>query len=461
LTPDNTPEALNHLEQAVLGCLMMDFTRFWPQAGHLDASVFYEPRHRVIFAAIQSLSRQGSGVDMHLVNDELVKTGQIEQAGGVLYLPECCDLWCYESGQFETYVQGLIQQHERRQIAGKCAELAAQARQGGCSTADLRNELQELLVGCQHLALPDRPADMTQLMKAACREIDRRKADDGGDGILTGFEKLDWFTNGLEPANLVILAGRPSMGKTALAVNIALNVSKQGTPAGFVSLEMTGRELGIRMISVKSGMPLQKLRSRERLEDEEIRLRLSTAARLAELPLYVHDRCRPTLDGVTSALRVLHAEHGARLLIVDYLQLIAPKDAPPNQNIWIAYVSQTLKGLARQLEVPILCLSQLSRAVESRQGTDFRPKLSDLRDSGAIEQDADIVLFVYRPEVYAEQLKTKTIKIGDKEHPVAGLAEIIVAKNRNGATGSFWMTCRLEQTSFENFAAEQDTGPGF
>jgi replicative DNA helicase len=441
---------------------MMDFARFWPQAAHLDARVFYEPRHRTIFTAIQSLSRQGSGVDMALVNSELVKTGKLEQAGSSVYLPECCDHW-YEGARFENYVQGLAEQYGRRQIRGKCEEIAAQARQDGRSTADLRNELQELLVGCQHLALPDRPADMTQLMKAACREIDRRKADDGGHGILTGFEKLDWFTNGLEPANLVILAGRPAMGKTALAVNIALNVSKRGVPVGFVSLEMTGRELGIRMISVKSGMPLQKLRSRERLEDEEIRLRLSTAARLAELPLYVHDRCRPTLDGVTSALRVLHAEYGARLLIVDYLQLIAPQDAPPNQNVWIAHVSQTLKGLARQLEVPILCLSQLSRAVENRQGTDFRPKLSDLRDSGAIEQDADIVLFVYRPEVYAEQLKTKTIRIGDKEYPVAGLAEIIVAKNRNGATGSFWMTCRLEQTSFENFAAEQDadTGAGF
>jgi replicative DNA helicase len=439
---------------------MWDFARFWPQAAHLTPDVFYEPKHRMIFAAIQSRSRQGSGVDMTLVHEELAKTGGVEQVGGSLYLTECCDQ-CYEGARFEGYVRELIEQHGKRQIWGKCVEIAALAQQKGCSTADLRNELQDLLVNCQHLALPDRPVDMMRLMKAACREIDRRKADDGGHGILTGFEKLDWFTNGLEPANLVILAGRPSMGKTSLAINIALNVSKQDLPVGFVSLEMTGRELGIRMIAVKSGIPIQKLRSRHPLEDGEICLRETTAARLAELPMFVSDRCRPTLDGVTSALRVLHAEYGARLLIVDYLQLIAPQDAPPNQNLWIAYVSQTLKGLARQLEVPIICLSQLSRAPENRQGTDFRPKLSDLRDSGAIEQDADIVLFVYRPEVYAGQLKSKTVQIGDKQYPPTGLAEIIVAKNRNGATGSFWLTCRLEQTSFENFAAEQDTGAGF
>jgi replicative DNA helicase len=255
-------------------------------------------------------------------------------------------------------------------------------------------------------------------------------------GVGSGFDSLDDYTTGFGPGELVIVAARPSMGKTSLAMNIARAAAGQyNTPVAVFSLEMEVRQLVMRMLSSEAHIPLQKLRTSARLNKDEY-LRLSNAAsKLAELPLYFDDQPGLEITTLRARARQLWIEHNIGMIVIDYLQLIQPPRVVDNLQQWVAYVSASLKNLAKELKIPVICLSQLSRAPETRGG-DRRPMLSDLRDSGAIEQDADVVMFVYRPEVYKEFIKAKDYEIAGTDYPIEGLAEVIIAKNRNGPTGS-------------------------
>jgi replicative DNA helicase len=275
-------------------------------------------------------------------------------------------------------------------------------------------------------------------------------------GLVSGFPRLDDFTTGFNPSELIIIAARPSMGKTALAMNIAVGAAgDSGTPVAIFSLEMDVRQLVLRMLAGEAHISLQRVRTGRMTREEYGRLSLA-AGRLADLNLFFDDQPGLDISVLRARARQLWLEQKIGMIVIDYLQLITPPKPVDNQQQWIAYVSASLKNLAKELRIPIICLSQLSRAPEARGG-DRRPLLSDLRDSGAIEQDADVVMFVYRPEYYKDMFKGKKdpkYQIGNREYPVEGLAEIIVAKNRNGPTGSIPLTFIKEYTMFASLESD-------
>jgi replicative DNA helicase len=284
--------------------------------------------------------------------------------------------------------------------------------------------------------------------------IEQMKSREGFlTGIGSGFDRLDDFTTGFGAGELIIVAARPSMGKTTLAMNFAKAAAAQfDKPVAIFSLEMEVRQLVLRMLAGEAHIPLQKLRTGRLKKDDYIRL-ATAAAKLAELPMFFDDQPGLEIGTLRARARQLWMEHKIGMVVIDYLQLIQPPVMADNQQQFIAYVSASLKNLAKELKIPVVCLSQLSRAPETRGG-DRRPMLSDLRDSGAIEQDADIVMFVYRPEMYKDFIKGKTYEIAGVEYPIDGLAEVIVAKNRNGPTGSVPLTFVGSLTTFQPITTE-------
>ncbi len=438
------PQA-TEIEKLVLGALMIDKDAFSVVSEMLRPETFYEPRNQKVYEAIQTLSMKELPVDIMTVVEELKREGTFEDVGGAAYLMEISQKVA-SAAHVNYHARILAQKYTARQLIHYASEIETKAFD---ETIDVDDLMQEAEGSLFQLSQKNMRQDYTQIdpvVAAAQHAIELAAQNKGGlTGIPSGFTGLDNITSGWQPADLVIIAGRPAMGKTSFALNIAKNIAVDyHEPIAFFSLEMSNMQLVDRLISNVCEISGHDILSGQL--DQEAWKRLDTNIRkLQGCPIYVDDTPGLSVFELRTKARRLVREKGVKIIMIDYLQLMNANGMKFNsRQEEVSTISRSLKGLAKELNIPVLALSQLSRNVESREGIDGkRPQLSDLRESGAIEQDADMVLFVHRPEYYH-------IFQDEKGNDLHGMAQIIIAKHRKGATGDVLLNFRGEFTRFQN-----------
>jgi replicative DNA helicase len=433
------PEA----ERAVLGAIMLDPRAVDAATEVLRPEDFYRPAHQVIFSAMVELSGRSEAIDPITVRSELERGGTLEKAGGAAYLGSLLDGLprITNVGQYARLVKdrALL-----RHVLSISEELRSGASEGKTSAVELIDRAEGSLFQLSEAGRRGGFQPITEIAREGLETLEelleRRELV---TGVSTGFKKLDWMTSGFQRGDMVVLAARPSMGKTALALNIAQHAATRGElSVGIFSLEMSAEQLFFRMISSEAMVPAHKLRT-GRVSSEEWDRVTHAFETLTRARIFVDDTPGVTPMEIRSKARRLKREHDAGLIVVDYLQLMSMGGSYNSRQQEISDISRSLKAIAKELSVPVVALSQLSRAPDQRQG-DHRPQLSDLRESGAIEQDADVVMFIYRPEVYEKDPD----KIAEKE--LEGIAEVIVAKQRNGPVGFVPLFFVKEYALFQN-----------
>ena len=438
------PQATD-IEKAVLGALMIDKDAYASVCEILRPESFYEPRNQMVYTAIRDLSMEEKPVDMLTVADQLAKSGKLEQVGGPGYIAELSS-GVATSANIEYHANIIAQKSLARQLISFASSIQTKAFDETIDVEDLMQEAEgSLFELSQHNMKKDYTAIDPVIAQAVKGIQDAAKNTDGLTGVSTGYFKLDDITSGWQASDLVIIAGRPAMGKTSFALSMAKNIAADlRTPMAFFSLEMSNVQLVNRLISNACEIQGSKILNGQLQRDEWERLD-KNINNLLGAPLYVDDTPGLSVFELRTKARRLVREHGIKLIMIDYLQLMNANGMRfSSRQEEVSTISRSLKGLAKELNIPILALSQLNRGVESREGLEGkRPQLSDLRESGAIEQDADMVLFVHRPEYYH-------IYQDDNGRDLHGMAQIIIAKHRKGATGDVLLTFRGEFTRFEN-----------
>ena len=438
------PQA-TEMEKAVLGALMIDKDAYAIVCEILRPESFYEPRNQMVYAAIRDLSMEEKPVDMLTVTDQLAKSGNLEQVGGPGYIAELSS-GVATSANIEYHANVIAQKSLARQLISFSSMIQTKAFDETIDVEDLMQEAEgSLFELSQHNMKKDYTAIDPVIAQAVKGIQDAAKNTDGLTGVSTGYYKLDDITSGWQASDLVIIAGRPAMGKTSFALSMAKNIAADlRQPMAFFSLEMSNVQLVNRLISNACEIQGSKILNGQLQRDEWERLD-KNINQLLGAPLYVDDTPGLSVFELRTKARRLVREHGIKLIMIDYLQLMNANGMRfSSRQEEVSTISRLLKGLAKELNIPILALSQLNRGVESREGLEGkRPQLSDLRESGAIEQDADMVLFVHRPEYYH-------IYQDDNGRDLHGMAQIIIAKHRKGATGDVLLTFRGEFTRFEN-----------
>ena len=440
------PQALD-IEKVVLGALMIDSDAFTVVSELIRPETFYDPRHQKIYGAIQSLNLHEKPVDIMTVAEELKRSGDLEEVGGPAYIVELSS-HVASSAHIEYHGRILAQKFLARQLIQFASMIETSAFD---ETVDVDELMQKAEGSLFELSQKNMAQEYTQidpivkqahelLLKAA-----NNQENGGLTGISTGFTKLDKITAGWQPSDLVIIAGRPAMGKTSFALSLAKNIAIDNRiPVAFFSLEMNNVQLVNRLLSNVCSISGSKILSGQ-LDPSDWERFDNNLRKMDGAPIYVDDTPGLSVFELRTKARRLVREHGIKVLMVDYLQLMNANGMRFNsRQEEVSTISRSLKGLAKELNIPVLALSQLSRAVEQREGVEGkRPQLSDLRESGAIEQDADMVLFVHRPEYYH-------ILQDEKGNDLHGMAQIIIAKHRKGATGDVLLNFRGEYTRFAN-----------
>ena len=430
-------------EQSVLGALLIDNGAWDRIAEQLTERDFFRKEHRIIFAAINRLAAQDDPFDVVTLHGHLADMALAERVGGLSYLdgltqdtPSAANIGAYAR---------IVRNHAIcRQLIEVASQIADDAfHPAGRSTEVLLDGAESLVFGIAEQGV--RGQNQFQPVKGLlAKAVDRIEALYGQGsaitGLPTGFDDFDQLTSGLQPGDLVVVAGRPSMGKTTFAMNIAENAAIRGDSAvGVFSMEMPGDSLAMRMMSSLGRVSQQRVRTGQ-LEDEDWPRITSAVQMLSQASLFIDDTPSLSPAELRARARRLKREHGLSLIVIDYLQLMQISGSVENRATEIAEISRGLKSLAKELSVPVIALSQLNRSLEQRQ--DKRPVMSDLRESGAIEQDADLIAFIYRDEVY------------NPDSPDKGKAEIIVGKQRNGPIGVVPLTFLGKYTRFENFVSD-------
>ncbi len=444
-------KALPHSEEserAVLAAIPLAPSKLADVRARLDPEDFYLDRHALIYRAMLAVADAGEEVDLRTLQARLEQQGVFDKIGGLAMLAGL-DMDLPDLGRVDTYVELIKERSVRRDLIKFCTVTAGELLDGGGLTASEavpRMERKALELGGELTRRS--PAPLEELFEETVAHLEERC---GGQllGVSSGFPDWDRLSEGLVPGNLIIVAGRPSMGKTTLALDVARHVAlHQVLPVAVFSLEMSRKEISQRLLAAESGLPYADIRAGRLSEREWVRL-YDTIRRNYKAPLHVDDSAAPALFEIAAKARQIKAERGLALVVVDYLQLLSlssyerPRGGrPENRQQEVTALSRALKVLARDLEVPVLVVSQLSRKPDDRV-KNHRPLLSDLRESGAIEQDADQVVFVYRDEMYRKD---------DPE--VKGLAELIVEKNRNGPTGTVNLTFVGERATFHSLHRE-------
>ncbi len=444
--PPQAPEA----EQAVLGGLLVDTRRWDEVADIVRGEDFYLRQHREIFSAIRALQEGGQPVDIVTTSEWLKNQGTLEPAGGLAYLGELANR-TPGTTNVVAYAKIVRERSVLRALLNAAAEISEKAYQPeGLDTEALIDFAERTVFGISdndRRALSGFQSIQGLLTQAVDRIEELYQSGAGITGVSTGFKDLDNLTSGLQDADLVVIAGRPSMGKTSLAMNLAENAAVGSKlPVAVFSMEMPGQQLAMRMLSSLGRINAHRVRTGQLTQDDWPRL-TSAMGLLDEAPIFVDDTPALTPSELRSRVRRLTREHGKLgLVIVDYLQLMQTGESSENRAVEVANITRALKVIAKEARVPVAVLSQLNRGLEQRPNK--RPIMSDLRESGAIEQDADLILFIYRDEVYNE------------DSPEKGTAEIIVAKQRNGPTGTVRLTFLGEYTRFENYSPPFEA-PGY
>ena len=438
------PQALE-VERAVLGAIMIDKEAYVAVCEILKPKSFYEPRHQKIYEAIESLSVNEKPIDVLTVTEQLAKDGTLEEIGGAAYVAELSSKVA-TSANIVYHANIIAEKYLSRQMINYANIIGTKAYDGTYDVKDVIMEAERILFEIAQTNMKKDYADIKTLVGMSTKTM-MKNSENKGDvsGISTGYYRLDHLTSGWQNSDLVIIAGRPAMGKTAFALSMAKNIAAdQNIPMAFFSLEMSGEQLSNRLISNVCEIEGRKILSGQldRTEWERFDKRINN---LMEAPLYIDDTPGLSIFELKTKAHRMVRERGVRLIMIDYLQLMNANGMRFNsRQEEVAKISQSLKELAKDLNIPIIALSQLNRGVEGRDGAEGkRPLLSDLRESGAIEQDADMVMFVHRPEYYH-------IYQGSNGEDYRGKAEIIIAKHRKGATDIALLNFRGEYTRFEN-----------
>lgn len=438
-----TPPQAIELEEAVLGALMLDQNALTNTIEIIKPEYFYKPEHEIIFKAIVSLFEKTQPVDILTVVETLRSTGKLEAAGGAYYVSQLTSRVA-SAAHIEYHARILSQKYIQRELIRVSTETLTESYDETTDVIELLDKTEQRLMDITENNFRRDYSDMNSLVKIAYDEIEKSQSNESGvSGIPTGFTELDRMTAGFQRGTLIILAARPAMGKTAFALSIARNMAVEfDKPIAFFSLEMTGVELTMRLISSESEIPADKFK-KGGLEEWQKQQIYQKSERLSTAPIYIDDTPQLTIFELRAKCRRLKQRYGIEMVFIDYLQLMhgGGDNKNGNREQEISTISRQLKALSKELNIPILALSQLSRAVETRGG-DKKPQLSDLRESGAIEQDADIVMFIYRPEYYKIE--------SDDKGSTEGKADIILAKHRSGGTGDVRLRFIGKYARFEN-----------
>jgi replicative DNA helicase len=445
------PQALD-LEEAVLGAMMIDKKGVDEVIDLLQPDAFYKLAHQNIFESILNLFQNSQPIDLLTVSADLRKNGKLESVGGDYYLVQLTQKVA-SSAHIEFHARIILQKFIQRSLIRISNEIIESSYKESTDVFDLLDEAESKLYDVAQGNIKKSSDTAQNLVMLAKKKIEEIANKDGLSGISTGFEKLDTLTSGWQPSDLIIIAARPGMGKTALTLSMARNiaVTKQ-VPVAFFSLEMSSVQLITRLISAETGLSSEKLRT-GKLADHEWKQLNVKVGDLEKAPLFIDDTPALSIFDLRAKARRLASQHQIKLIVVDYLQLMTAgnNNKAGNREQEISTISRNLKSLAKELNIPVIALSQLSRAVETRGGTK-RPQLSDLRESGAIEQDADIVSFIYRPEYYQIE------EWDDEEHSSSiGQAEFIVAKHRNGGLDNIRMKFIGQLGKFEDLQSDDSS----
>lgn len=426
----------NEAERAVLGTILLNDIHFAQVAELLLPQDFYAIGHQYIFQAMVTITQTHRRIDLVTMQDQLDKQGHLEASGGMVYLL---------SLQEDIPLAGLVEQHAkiikeksilRELITSATGIITNCYNQNEQEIEAVLDEAEKTIFQIAHKRAQTSFLQLNIWLKKTFQHLSEiRSHGKGITGLPAGYKKLDEMTSGLQKGDLIVLAARPSMGKTALALNIAQHVAQEGVSVGFFSLEMGATQLTLRLLASEARISHQHIRNATINSDEWLQL-THVAAKMAEHKLYIDDTAVQSIMDIRAKARKLKMEHNLQLLVIDYLQLIHAHKRHENRHQEVSEISRSLKALAKELGVPIIALSQLSRAVDGR--IDKRPMLSDLRESGAIEQDADVIMFLYRDVVYN----------AETEQP--SLAELIIGKQRNGPTGTVLLHFERELTLFED-----------
>ncbi len=440
------PQAVE-LEEAVLGALMIEKDLIVDVLDVLKLESFYKESHQKIFKAIVELSSKLEPIDLYTVSEELRKTEELEAVGGAVYLAHLTSR-VGSAAHLEYHSKIIAQKYIQRELIRVSTDIQNRAFDDSLDVNDLLDYSEMELFKVAEGNIKRETAPISILVKEALTALEEAgKREDGLSGVPCGFSELDRMTSGWQASDLVIVAARPSMGKTAFVLSMARNMAvERDVSVAFFSLEMSSLQLVNRLIVSESEIPHEKIRNGKLTPQEWTQLTVKIG-NLQNSKIFIDDTPALSIFEFRAKCRRLKAQHDVGIIIIDYLQLMTgPNDSKSSREQEVSSISRSLKAIAKELNVPIIALSQLNRSVETRGGNK-RPQLSDLRESGAIEQDADMVLFIHRPEYYG-------FDVDEDGNSLLGLAEIIVAKHRNGATGDIKLRFRKEQAKFMDYEGQ-------
>jgi replicative DNA helicase len=428
------PPQATDVEEAVLGALMLEREAFIGVADVLNEDCFYKEEHRQIFKVIQDLSMNDKPVDLLIVTQELKNRGLLEQIGGPYYITQLTSKVA-SAAHIEFHARIIAQKYIQRELIRACSEIQSNAFDDTKDVDELINQAESAIFKISEGNIKKETLPIKPILKDAVMLIqEANKRSDGLSGVPSGFTKVDRLTAGWQKTDLVIIAARPAMGKTAFVLSMTRNMAVDyKVPVAVFSLEMSSIQLVNRLIASESELGSEKIKKGSLVGDDWDRLN-AAIQRLDDAPIFVDDTPALSIFEFRAKCRRLKMQHDIGMVLVDYLQLMtAGVDTRGSREQEVSMISRSLKAIAKELNIPIIALSQLNRSVESREGR--RPQLSDLRESGAIEQDADMVIFIHRPEYY-------NINTDEEGNSLKGVAEIIIAKHRNGPTGDVRLAFR-------------------
>ena len=433
-----TPPQNLEAEQSVLGSILLDNEVFANIEGSITANHFYKEGHRIIYRAFERLFRRAEPIDLVTVTEELRQTSELEAIGSVAYLIGLADS-VPTAAYAENYAKIVAEKAILRDLISASGQIMQAAYDQALPLEQILDKAEANIFDLSSNKRSHHFQDMGGLVVETFDHINELLSNpDPVSGLATGFKELDLLTAGLQPSSLNVLAARPAMGKTAFALSIGLNVAlRSKQTVGIFNLEMSAVQLVTRMLCSEARVDMSRVRNGQ-LSERDFQRLADTAGKLSEAKMFIDDNADLNIMELRARCRRLMAEHGLGLVIIDYLQLMGSGSGNENRQQEISTISRGLKLLARELDVPVMVLSQLSRAVESRPNK--RPMLSDLRESGAIEQDADLVMFIYRDEYYDQQSEKQ------------GIAEIIIGKQRNGPVGTVELQFHNAHVRFNDLA---------
>ncbi len=439
----NRSAAMPHNEEAersVLGSMFISRAAVETAMEHLHGEDFYIPRHQTIFEAMEKLHAQGMAVDTVTVSETLMRAGRLESVGGLPYLVELAND-TPSAANVEEYISIAAERSVMRRLIDAGSGIVEDARRGEKPLEQMLDDAERSIYNISMQKTQDSLVHIRQTVMESYAHIGERIKQKGQlSGVTTGFIELDAVTSGLQRSDLIIVAGRPSMGKTAFALNIAQNAARKGATVCIFSLEMSSEQLVKRLLCAEAGVDMQHINS-GKVEDDELMRIADALSPLSDCNIYIDDNPGMGVAGIRSKCRRLQSRDGLDLVVIDYLQLMQGSGKTDNRVLEISNITRSLKIMARELNVPIILLSQLSRGPESRKDN-HRPMMADLRESGAIEQDADIIMMLYRPAVYGES--------EDND------AEVILAKHRNGPTGTIHLAWLDSVARFANATKREE-----